>query len=135
MMVEEATEANLVRRILEGIQGGYYPNAYFLHQKLPKAFKEKYSYWDVIKLFHELEWNVKVIEIDEVYETHARDPWRPGVGPTPGIVQKKIIRYRIRPGFEGWNIIPGFLDKILDNLHKEDPTIEFTGLAPPPKQT
>lgn len=134
-MVEEATEANLVRRILEGIQGGYYPNAYFLHQKLPKAFKEKYSYWDVIKLFHELEWNVKVIEIDEVHESHARDPWRPGIGVAPGIVPKKVVRYRIRSEFTGWNIVRGLFDKIMDNLHIEDPTIEFTNLEFPPKQT
>lgn len=134
-MVEEVTEANLVRRILEGINGGYYPNAYFLYGKLPKAFRQKCSYWDIIKIFHELEWNVKVIEIDNVSETQARDPWRPGIGITPGIVPKKVIRYKIRPVFVGWNIIPGLFDKILENLHQEDPTIEFTGLAPPPKQT
>lgn len=133
-MVEEATEANLVRRILEGVSGGYYPNAYFLYEKLPKVFKERYSYWDVLKLFHELEWNVKVIEIDDVYESQARDPWRPGVGIAPGIVAKKVIRYLIRPAFVGWNITPGLLDRILDNLHAEDPTIDFAGLTSPPEQ-
>lgn len=134
-MVEEVTEANLVRRILEGIQGGYYPNAYFLYQKLPKAFRVKYTYWDILKLFHELEWNVKIIEIDNVSETQARDPWGPGIGIAPGIVLKKIISYRIRPEFAGWNIIPGLFDKILENLHQEDPTIEFSGLPSSPKQT
>jgi hypothetical protein len=134
-MVEEVTEANLVRRILEGIQGEYYPNAYFLYQKLPKAFRVKYIYWDILKLFHELEWDVKIIEIDNVSETQARDPWRPGIGIAPGIVLKKIIRYRIRPEFAGWNIIPGLFDKILENLHQEDPTIEFSGLPSSPKRT
>ena len=134
-MVEEVTEANLVWIILKSIGDGYGTNAYFLYERLPKAFRQKYSFWDVLKLFHELEWNVKVIEIDEVHESHARDPWRPGIGIAPGIVPKKVIRYRIRPAFVGWNIIPGLLDKIMDNLHIEDPTIEFTNLEFPPKQT
>ena len=130
-MVDEVTEANLVRRILEGIQGGYYPNAYFLYQKLPKAFKGKYSYWEVLKLFHELEWNVKVIEIDTLDEVRAWNPWRPGDATIP----KKVLHYRIRQGFESWNLTPSLFDKILENLHQEDPTIEFTGLASSPKQT
>lgn len=134
-MDEAIAEKDLVIRILEGVSGGYYPNAYFLYGKLPKAFRQKYSYWDIIKLFHELEWNVKVIEIDEVHELHARDPWRPGIGFAPGIVPKKVIKYRIRPAFVGWNIIPGLFDKILENLHQEDPTIEFTGITSPPTQT
>lgn len=134
-MVEEVTEANLVWIILKSIGDGYGTNSYFLYERLPKAFRQKYSYWDILKLFHELEWNVKVIEIDEVHESHARDPWKPGIGIALGIVPKKVIRYRIRPAFVGWNIIPGLLDKILENLHQEDPTIEFTGLASSPKQT
>lgn len=123
-MVEEVTEANLVRRILEGVQGGYYPNAYFLYQKLPKAFKEKYSYWDVLKLFHELEWNVKVIEIEGIGNHTAWNPWGSDIMP------KKVIEYRIRPGFEGWNLLPGLFEKILDNLHQEYPKIDFQ--LPPP---
>ena len=118
-MNEEVTEANLVRRILEGISGGYYPNAHFLYQKLPKAFRGKYSYWDVLKLFHELEWNVKVIEIDRVHDHTAWNPWGNGIMP------KRVIEYRIRQGFEGWNIVPGLFEKIIDNLHREYPKINF----------
>ncbi|MFW6118121.1 MAG: hypothetical protein ACOC6R_01335 [Chloroflexota bacterium] len=125
-MVEEVTEANLVRRILEGVSGGYYPNAYFLYQKLPKAFRERYSYWDVLKLFHELEWNAKVIEIERVYETSAWNPWRLG-GP---VMQKKVIEFRIRQGFEGWNIAPGLFEKILDSLHQEYPKMDFEFPSP-----
>ena len=121
-MVEEVTEANLVRRILDGVSGGYYPNAYFLYEKLPKAFKERYSYWDILKLFHELEWNVKVIEIDAVDDRQAWNPWRPGEASIP----KKVIKYRIRSGFEGWNYVPGLFKKIIENLHQErDVEIEF----------
>jgi hypothetical protein len=119
---------------LEGISGGYYPNAYFLYEKIPIAFKERYSYWDILKAFHELEWNVKVIEIDEVRESHARDPWRPGIGVAPGILPKRIIGYKIRAAFAGWNIIPGLFDKILENLHTENPTIEFSEVGFPPEQ-
>lgn len=133
-MGEEITERDLVIRILEGVSGGYYPNAYSLYQKLPKAFRQKYSFWDVLKLFHELEWNVKVIEIDGIPESQAYDPWRPGIGIAPGIILKKLIRYRVRPAFVGWNIIPGLFDKILENLHQEYPTIEFSGHVFPPKQ-
>lgn len=121
-MVEEVSEANLVRRILRGIEGGYYPNAYFLYEKLPKAFREKYSYWDIVKLFHELEWNVKVIEIDKARETTAWNPWRPG----EPIMQKKVIEYCIRPQFGGWQYIPGLFDKIMEGLHQGlYPEIDF----------
>ena len=125
-MAEEATESNLIRRILEGISGGYYPNAYSLYGKLPKAFRDKLSYWDILKTFHELEWNVKVIEINEVIETEAHDPWKPGIGITPGIVMKKVVSYRIRPEFAAWNYTPELFDTILKNLHQDSPTIEFS---------
>lgn len=120
-MGEETTEANLVRRILEGIEGGYYPNAWFLYDKLPKAFRTKFSYWDVLKLFHELEWNVKVIEIDRVDDITAYCPW-PALGFQ---LSKRVIRYCIRPEFNQWKYKPGLLEAILDNLHSESPRIEL----------
>lgn len=118
---KEATEGNLVIRILEGISGGYYPNAWFLYEKLPKAFKARFSYWDVIRFFHELEWNVKVIEIDQVYGSTAYSPWR-----TLGFqLPKKVVKYLIRPEFEQWKYRPGLLDAILENLHIDSPSIEL----------
>ena len=133
-MVEEVTEANLVWIILKSIGDGHGTNAYFLHSNLPKAFREKFSHEDVLILFNKLEWNVKVIEIDHVSETQARYPWRPCIGIATGIVPKKIISYRIRPAFVGWNILPNLFDKILENLHQEDPTIDFTGFPSTPNQ-
>jgi len=113
-MVKEATEANLVRRILEGIEGGYYPNAYSLYEKLPKAFKHEYSYWDILKLFHEMEWNVKVIEIARTRESSAWNPWMGEAS-----IQKNIIEYSLRPEFSGWAYKAGLFEKILENLHQE----------------
>jgi len=118
---EEATERNLVIRILEGISGGYYPNAWALHRKLPKAFRAKFKYWDVAKLFHELEWNVKVIEIDRLDSTTAYSPW-PALGFQ---LSKKVVKYRIRPEFDQWKYKAGLLDAILDNLHGDSPTIQL----------
>ncbi|MBC8512470.1 MAG: hypothetical protein H8D32_05770 [Dehalococcoidia bacterium] len=115
-MVEEATEANLICRILEGVSGGYYPNAYFLYEKLPKAFKERFSYGDVLTLFNKLEWNVKVIEIEHIRDTSAWNPWKGEPS-----VSKKVIEYRVRPQFEGWKHKPGLFEKILQNLHQELP--------------
>lgn len=112
-MGEEATEANLVRRILEGIEGGYYPNAYFLYDKSPKAFKEKYSCWDILRLFQELEWNVKVIEVARIRESSAWNPWKGEAS-----IRKNIIEYSLRPEFSGWAYKPGLFEKILENLHQ-----------------
>jgi len=113
-MAEEVTEANLVRRILRGIGDGYGTNAYFLYGRLPKAFKERFSYEDVLVVFSKLEWNVKVIEIDRVQDSVARNPWR-----GEAMVSKKVIEYCIRPEFIGWEYKSGLLEKILDNLHQE----------------
>jgi hypothetical protein len=115
-MVEEVTEANLIRRILRGVEGGYYPNAYFLYEKLPKAFRQKFSYADILTLFSELEWNVKVIEIDHVRSGSAYNPWGGDV-----TVSKKIIEYRLRSEFAGWEHKPGLFEKILENLHQTYP--------------
>lgn len=113
-MVEEVTEANLVRRILRGIGDGSGTNAYFLHGNLPKAFQERFSYEDVLVLFGKLEWNVKVIEIDRVRESQALNPWK---GETT--IPKRVIEYRLRPEFFGWEYKPGLFQKILENLHQE----------------
>lgn len=113
-MVEEVTEANLVRRILRGIGDGYGANAYFLYGNLPKAFKERFSYEDVLVLFNKLEWNVKVIEIDWIRESQAFNPWK---GETT--IPKKVIEYRLRPEFWGWEYKHGLFEKILENLHQE----------------
>lgn len=118
---EEATERNLIIRILEGIAGGYYPNAWFLYDKLPKAFRARFSYWDVLRLFHELEWNVKVIEIESVDSSTTYNPW-PALG---FVLPKKVIKYAIRPEFRLWNYKPGLLDAILENLHNDSPRIEL----------
>ena len=119
--IEEATERNLVIRILDGISGGYYPNAWFLYDKLPTAFQAEFKYWDVLRLFHELEWNVKVIEIDQIDSTTAYCPW-PALGFQ---LSKKLVKYHIRPEFCAWKHKPGLLDAILDNLHSESPRIEL----------
>ncbi len=119
--VEEATERNLVIRILEGVSGGYYPNAWFLYDKLPKAFREKFSYWDVLRFFHELEWNVKVIEIDRVDSSEAYNPWK-ALGLT---LSKKVVKYRIRPEFQQWKYKLQLLDAILQNLRSECPAIDL----------
>lgn len=113
-MVEEATEANLVRRILRGIGEGHGTNAYFLYGNLPKAFRGKYSYGDFLALLNDLEWNVKVIEIDRIRTSSAYNPWK-----GEAMVSKKVIEYRIRPEFIGWEYKPGLFEKILDNLHQE----------------
>jgi len=41
------------------------------------------------------------------------------------ILPKKVVEYRIREGFEGWNIRPKLFEKILENLHKEYPKDKF----------
>ena len=113
-MNEEVTEANLVRRILKGIGDGYATNAYFLYRNLPKAFEKTFSYEDVLVLFNELEWNVKVIEVDRVRDSSAWNPWK-----GEATVSKKVIEYRLRPEFMGWDHILGLFEKILENLHQE----------------
>ena len=115
-MVEEATEANLVRRILRSVEGGYYPNAYLLYEKLPKAFRQKFSYADILTVFNELEWNVKVLEIAHVRDGSAYNPWNGDV-----TVSKKVIEYRLRPEFRAWEYKPGLFEKILENLHQTYP--------------
>ena len=115
-MAEQVSEENLVRRILEGVSGGYYPNAYFLYEKLPKSYRQKFSYWDVIKIFHELEWNVKVIEIKELRDSPAWNPWQGNA-----TVSKKIIEYQLRPEFIAWKYKPGLFEKIMENLHQVNP--------------
>lgn len=113
-MVEEATEENLVRRILRGIGQGHGNNAYFLYNNLPKAFRERFSYEDVLVLFGKLEWNIKIIEIDRVRESQAFNPWK---GETT--IAKKVVEYRLRPEFWGWEHKPGLFEKILEHLHQE----------------
>jgi hypothetical protein len=118
---EPVTEKNLVVRIPEGISGGYYPNAWFLHQGLPKAFREQFSYRDVLDLFHKLEWNVEIIEISSLKSTTAYCPWLALGYELP----KKLVVYGIRPEFENWKHNPKILDAVLDNLHDESPTIKL----------
>lgn len=118
---EEASEINLVVRILEGVSGGYYPNAWFLHENLPKAFRAKFTYWDVLRVFHELEWNVKVIEVDRLDSSTAYCPWSALGFELP----KKVVKYCVRPEFDGWKYKPALLDAILDNLHRDSPRIEL----------
>lgn len=118
---EQATEKNLVVRILEGISGGYYPNAWFLYQRLPKVFREQFTYRDVLDLFHKLEWNVKVIEIKNLKSTTAYCPWLALGYQLP----KKVVLYEIRPEFENWKYNPKVLDVVMDNLHDESPTIKL----------
>lgn len=86
MAEEEVTEANLVRRILRALEIG--PTNPYFYEKLPKAFKERFSYKDVLTLFSELEWDVKVIEIDRIRETSAYNPWKGNI-----TVSKKVIEY------------------------------------------
>lgn len=113
-MVEEVTEASLVHRILRGIGDGYGTNAYFPYGHLPKAFKGRFSYEDVLVLFNKLEWNVKVIEIECVRDTSAWNPWK-----GEATVSKKVIEYHLRDEFIGWEHMPGLFEKILENLHQE----------------
>lgn len=113
-MNEQVTQANLVRRILKGIGDGYATNAYFLYGNLPKAFRERFSYEDVLVLFNKLEWNVKVIEVDRVRDSSAWNPWKGDAS-----VSKKVIEYRLRPEFIHWEYIPSLFEKILENLHQE----------------
>ena len=125
-MDEEIIEKALVTRILFGVSSGNSPNAWFLYQNLPKEFKKKYTYSDILNLFHELEWNVKVIEVDRVDETEGWNPWQTWI---QGNLSKKVIKYRMREGFEHWSLISGLLDKIIEHLHQEYPVINFTPQA------
>ncbi|MDI6903772.1 MAG: hypothetical protein QMC77_08575 [Methanocellales archaeon] len=115
----EELERKIVMHILDGISVGGL-NSYFAYSNLSKDLKEKYSLYDIDKLFHELEWNVKVIEIDRIYETDALYPWK-----GKGSVKKNVVQYRIRDEFRGWKYKPKLFEKMMENLHKEDAMIDF----------
>jgi len=90
-------DRDLIERVLELIHNSNGWNPYIAYQNLPKTVKEKYSLDDLILLFHRLEWNVKVIEISEVYESTAFYPWKEGA--SGHVIKKKVARYQLRDEF------------------------------------
>jgi len=84
-------DQDVLERVVDLIKDGTGWNAYIAYRNLPKNLKEKCSLYDMVLLFYKLEWNCRIIDIEEVYTSTASDPWTENP-----VIQKKVIRYKLR---------------------------------------
>jgi hypothetical protein len=84
-------ETEILGRVLALIKDGTGWNPYFAYRNLSKDLKQKFSLYDMVVLFYKLEWNCRIIDIEEVYKTQAYDAWTENP-----IIEKKVIRYKLR---------------------------------------
>lgn len=84
-------ELDVLERVIDLIKDGTGWNPYIAYRNLPKDLKQKCSLYEMVVLFYKLEWNCRIIDIEEVYKTKAYDPWTENP-----IIEKKVISYRLR---------------------------------------
>lgn len=84
-------ELDVLERVIDLIKDGTGWNPYFAYGNLSNDLKQKCSLCEMIVLFYKLEWNCRIIDTEEVYETKAYDPWIDNPS-----IKKKAIRYKLR---------------------------------------
>ena len=105
---------DFVKRVLTLIRDGIAKTPYSVYNNLSCDFKEIYSLYDIVVLFHKLEWNCRVIEIDEIREANVWDPWK------GDYMKRKIINFRLRFQFHLFEHDDELFSRIVRNLDTED---------------